>query len=202
MNQNERLLSRVLQERSGHHRPSGLGDWLLIGVVLLAVVGVVAGLQWVRTRADTVAAGGSAAGVAVTPMLSAQAAVATSSVRAVDTRTVQTNRTPRRYVVQPGDSIGSIAARNGLQPATLASVNDLDDPDVLQPGRELTLPATDGVMHVVQPGETLRQIADEYNVDLATIVAANDLSDPDNIPAGLRLFIPSPTAPTPVTARH
>ncbi len=35
---------------------------------------------------------------------------------------------PRRYVVQPGDSVESIAARIGLRPDTLASVNDLENP--------------------------------------------------------------------------
>jgi LysM repeat protein len=96
----------------------------------------------------------------------------------------------RRYTVQPGDSLETIAARSGLSPATLASVNQLDDPDLLQPGHELEIPSTDGVLHIVAPGETLRSIAQQYNVDVTTLVAANGLTDPDHIVAGLRLFIP------------
>jgi N-acetylmuramoyl-L-alanine amidase len=95
-----------------------------------------------------------------------------------------------RYVVQPGDTVLSIAERQGLHPATLASVNDLVDPDLLQPGEELVVPATDGLVHVVQPGETLRAIAERYDVDIEAIVSANDLASPDQIAVGLRLLVP------------
>ncbi len=84
----------------------------------------------------------------------------------------------------------SIAERQGLHPATLASVNDLIDPDLLQPGQELLVPLTDGLVHVVKPGETLRAIAERYYVDIAAIVSANDLPSPDRIAVGLRLFVP------------
>ena len=94
--------------------------------------------------------------------------------------------------MQSGDTLQSIAARNGLQPATLVAINDVDDPDVLQPGRTLVVPASDGLVHVVEPGETLRAIAEEYGLDVATLVDANNLSDPDQIAVGLRLFIPRP----------
>jgi len=97
--------------------------------------------------------------------------------------------------VQPGDSVQSIAERNGLSAVTLASVNELDDPDLLQSGRELVVPTTDGVAHIVERGETLRTIAERYDVDMATLVTANDLPDPDHIAAGLRLFIPGARAP-------
>jgi len=101
---------------------------------------------------------------------------------------------------QPGDTLQSIADGQGLRPATLASVNDLADPDLLQPGRELLVPATDGLVHVVQADETLRAIAARYGGDLEAIIAANRLADPDRIAVGLRLFIPT-AAPASVPAQ-
>ena len=68
--------------------------------------------------------------------------------------------TPGRYVVEPGDTLQAIAERHGLQPITLASANDLADPDLVEPGRELLIPATDGLVHIVQVGETIRAIAE------------------------------------------
>jgi LysM repeat protein len=109
--------------------------------------------------------------------------------------TVLANTRPPRYLVRPGDSLESIAGRNGVSAVTLASVNDLDDPDLLQPGRELVVPTTDGVVHIVERGETLRTIAERFDVDMATLVSANDLPDPDHIAVGLRLFIPGARAP-------
>ena len=77
-----------------------------------------------------------------------------------------------------------------LRPATIISLNELDHPELLQPGRELVIPATDGVLHVVAPGETLRGIAERYGVGVAALVSVNDIRDPDHIQVGLHLFIP------------
>jgi LysM repeat protein len=192
MDGNERLLSQVLAERSAHGRVRRPGSsWLLLGslVLVVAVVGVlfrVVGSSGVggvpAARPATLSTAPAAAGVrASSGATSVAAAAATPAPQA----------RPRRYVVQPGDSLETIAARAGLSPATLASVNQLDDPDLLQPGSELEIPSSDGVLHIVEPGETLRSIALQYNVEVTTLVAANDLADPDHIIAGLRLFVPT-----------
>jgi cortical fragment-lytic enzyme len=119
-----------------------------------------------------------------------QAPASTSAPAPVTPASGQGTARPFRYTVQQGDSLQSIAARNGLQPATLAAVNDIDNPDLLQPGSTLEVPDSDGLVHVVEPGETLRSIAEHYGVDVATLVSANKLADPDQIAVGLRLFIP------------
>jgi LysM repeat protein len=197
MDANERLLSQVLQERRAHGRVRGLGSsWLLTGGLVLAVLVVGVVLRVV---------GGSGVGGVPTPKPRAvETAAAPIVVRAPETAVngaqpaataVVAQAGPRRYVVQPGDSLESIATRSGLSPTTLASVNQLDDPDLLQPGSQLEIPTTDGVLHVVEPGETLRSIAQDYAVDVNSVVAANGLKDPDHIVAGLRLFIPGGHVP-------
>jgi len=200
MDANERLLSRVLQERSAHGRLRGPGPTLLLlGGVVVVVLAVGA---LFRVLGSNNVGGVPAPRPAVVGTTAAAASVSTpgsltSAVQPAATAVAAAK--PRRYVVQPGDSLESIAARTGLSPSTLASVNQLDDPDLLQPGHELEIPSTDGVLHIVAPGETLRSIAQQYNVDVTTLVAANELTDPDHIVAGLRLFIPG--GRTPVTAQ-
>jgi LysM repeat protein len=193
MDANERLLSQVLQERSAHGRFRGAGSgWLLTGGLVLVVIVVGVALR---------AAGSSGVGGVPAPRPLAVATVAAPAVSGTPdggasgaqpaaTAAAVVAGGPRRYVVQPGDSLESIATRAGLSPTTLASVNQLDDPDLLQPGSQLEIPTTDGVLHVVASGETLRSIAQDYDVDVSTVVAANRLTDPDHIAAGLRLFIP------------
>ena len=195
MDGNERLLSQVLAERSAHGRGRGPGSsWLLVGSLVLAAV-----IVGVLFRA--VGSSGAGGVPAARPAAQTQPAVAAGSA-ALQAPQPAPTAVPqdklRRYVVQPGDSLQTIAAQAGLSPATLASVNQLDDPDLLQPGSELEIPSTDGVLHVVAPGETLRSIAEQYDVDVTTLVAANNLADPDHIVAGLRLFVP--TAKAPLTA--
>jgi len=199
MDRNERILSRVLQAHSGRRGALGVrSEWRLVGgVVVLVAAAAVVGLQL---------AGGGIAGtkplIANGPDLEPLATAAPASnsqsvsVAGAPPATFASIRgNPQRYVVQPGDSLESIAARNGLRPDTLASVNELENPDLLQPGRELVVPVTDGLIHIVQPGETLRLIADRYHVDVASLISANDLAVPDHIPAGLRLFVPGARPP-------
>jgi LysM repeat protein len=201
MDANERLLSQVLQERRAHGRLRGPAQtWLLLGSLVVVAVAVGALYRVVGTSG---AGGVPAPRAQAVETASAAAAVRTAAGPAGAPRPAATaapSARPRRYVVQPGDSLETIAARAGLSPATLASVNQLDDPDLLQPGHELEIPSTDGVLHIVAPGETLRSIAQQYNVDVTTVAAANDLTDPDHIVAGLRLFIPGGRAP--VTAQN
>jgi len=169
-----------------------------VGAVVVVVAAAAVGLQLasnsIAVNRPSTAYGPDLEPLATTaPEPNAQSVSLASGPRAPAANTQVDNR--RRYVVQRGDSLESIAARNGLRPDTLASVNELDNPDLLQPGRELVVPLSDGTVHIVQPGETLRLITDRYHVDVASLITANDLPVPDHIPAGLRLFVPGASPP-------
>jgi LysM repeat protein len=202
MDENGRILASIVRARSGHAGRRGVQQgWLLAALVMLPIT---LGVFAVRLLGAQLGLGGSSAaefsGSAAVPPATpvplaervAEAASGLSAAEAVSGPTVVTATIgARRYLVQPGDTLQSIAQRQGLHPQTLVSVNDLTDPDLLQPGRELLVPATDGFMHVVEPGETLRAIAERYGVDIRTIVSTNNLASPDRITVGLRLFVPS-----------
>lgn len=197
MDPNERLLWRVLQDRSSDGRSLGLrSGWLLFGALALAVIalplsrmissgnsGRPGSLAAAVSDLDIPAASAAVTRVSsqMTPVAPALTPEATASVRAA------------RYVVQSGDNLQSIATRNSLRPATLASINELDQPDLLKPGLTLLIPPTDGVVHVVEAGETLNAIAARDGGDVGRIISSNEPDDPDHIPVGLRLFIPTNT---------
>jgi len=48
-------------------------------------------------------------------------------------------RSPRYYVVRPGDTILSIADRYGLEIENLLTLNRLDNPNIIYPGQILRL---------------------------------------------------------------
>ena len=96
------------------------------------------------------------------------------------------------YVVQPGDTLGSIAA--GYD-ATWQEIYDANraaigpDPDDIQVGQQLMIPGT----YVVQPGDTLSSIAAGYDATWQEIYDANRDTigpDPDLIQIGEELTIP------------
>ncbi|MCL5256842.1 MAG: LysM peptidoglycan-binding domain-containing protein [Chloroflexi bacterium] len=54
--------------------------------------------------------------------------------------TAQQQQTTKTYVVQPGDTIWSIAADNGVSVDALLAANSMSEDDILALGRELTIP--------------------------------------------------------------
>lgn len=102
------------------------------------------------------------------------------------------------HVVQPGETLGAIAAEHGLTVDGLAAANGITDPGMIMAGSRLRLgeapavpaPTTGGGSHVVEPGETLSGIAARHGVSVAELAAANDLPDPDVVRAGTRLRLP------------
>ena len=104
------------------------------------------------------------------------------------------------YVVQPGDTMYSIARRYGVSMWAIAEANGIVNPNFIYVGQRLIIPvcppAPGGTVHVVQPGETLTQISARYGVSVWAIADANGLTNINYIYVGQRLVIPG-TAPAP-----
>ncbi len=98
-------------------------------------------------------------------------------------------REPQVYLVQPGDTLLSIASRFGVKIDLLAAANKLTDLNYLEAGRELIIPGGT-IRHKVLPGETLTRIAGTYGVSLEELMKANHLPDQDLLFAGQNLLIP------------
>jgi LysM repeat protein/3D (Asp-Asp-Asp) domain-containing protein len=95
------------------------------------------------------------------------------------------------HTVEPGETLRSIADLYGVSTETVLAANAIDDPDLLQVGQHLVVPAIDGVLHTVVAGETLREIADDYGVDVPALVSANALDgSPDLLSVGTVLVVP------------
>jgi LysM repeat protein len=132
------------------------------------------------------------------------------------------------YTVARGDNLSSIAKKNQLTKAELASANGLKAGSILHVGQKLIIPSkagqpkaavaeqpapkaadgaalpeklpADATKHVVKPGETLGGIARRYNVKQGDIAVANNITDPKKIQPGQELVIP--TKSTTATAKQ
>lgn len=99
------------------------------------------------------------------------------------------------HVVQPGESLSTIADLYGLPWPLIAQANDIDDPDEILAGQRLTIPplpqpGTDDLVHEVQRGETILDIALAYGVSPEDLADANGLANWNRIYVGQRLIIP------------
>jgi LysM repeat protein len=127
------------------------------------------------------------------------------------------------YVIQPGDTLGSIAARFNTTVAAIAAANNIVNPNWIFAGDTLIIPGdgppptdpqpppTDpqppaaGGTYTVQPGDTLSTIAVRFNTTVAAIAQLNGIANPNYIYAGQVLTIPGgggapPTQPPPPTS--
>ena len=104
------------------------------------------------------------------------------------------------YIVQPGDTLLSIAARHGVSVSQLARANGLRWNSWVYVGQRLIIPGPQpgpGTVYIVQRGDTLFSIAHRSGTTVQEIMRANGLRS-TRIYAGQRLIIPG-SQPGPVT---
>lgn len=103
------------------------------------------------------------------------------------------------HVVQPGETLGTIAEDFGISAAELARANNIANPNLLREGQVLAVPGIDplelarrrGQTHLVQSGESLSQIAVQYGTTIDAIMSLNGLDNPNELRVGQELVIPS-----------
>ena len=128
-----------------------------------------------------------------------------SASTVVKTNTASTRTSGGNYIVQPGDTLYSIARRSGMSLNTLLSINGLSQSSVIFPGQSLTVGQSDGRTvsagympskttstsgtYTVQAGDTLYSIARRSGVSLNTLLSINGLSQSSVIHPGQTLSV-------------
>ena len=101
-------------------------------------------------------------------------------------------------IVQPGDTIYSIARELHVTVRALIDANQLRAPYQLQPGQRLFLPNSG--FYVVGKGDSLSVIAKRTGVPFATLARMNNLSSPYVLQPGQKLLLPAGGQAAPATA--
>jgi LysM repeat protein len=105
------------------------------------------------------------------------------------------------HVVQPGETLYSIAARYGTTVQAIIDANGITNPDQIYQGQKLNVPTSGGtsggstgcrIRHTVKSGEWIWQIARNYGADPYDILSANGLTiqTANTIYPGMILCIP------------
>jgi len=124
----------------------------------------------------------------------------------------------RKYTVQSGDTLFSIARKFKTPLSDLVALNKMKSTDIIKPGQVLKIPAKNykkelikktqeikakkrkvvfkkviqkipAIYHIVKRGDTLWGIADKYNVSAKDIMNLNNLKENDFIQIGQKLLI-------------
>jgi LysM repeat protein len=122
---------------------------------------------------------------------------------------------PLTYIVEPGDSLSSIAEQFGIQVVQLMAANNITNADELFVNDELIIPTADfelptktpipdnlfpgqEINYQVEPGDTLETIAAQFGSTAEAIAERNEIEDPNDIGVGDVLIVPVNIAtPTP-----
>lgn len=97
------------------------------------------------------------------------------------------NTNTSSYVVKPGDSWWSIAAKHGLSMYALASRNGKTIYSVIHPGDRLTVIGQTTRIYTVKSGDTLSAIANKLGTSVNSLASRNHISNINWIYAGQRL---------------
>lgn len=91
-------------------------------------------------------------------------------------------------LVKRGDSLYTIARRNGVALRGLMQANGLKPPYVIHPGQLLRLPVSR--YHKVAKGQTVYQISRLHDVDMGALVRINRIKPPYRVVPGQQLRLP------------
>jgi len=104
-----------------------------------------------------------------------------------------------KYIVEPRDTISSIALEFGLRTETLLWTNNKNKDSVIRPGDKLIIPQVDGVIYTVARGDSLDKILGKFtNVNKNKVLTFNKLGDGSKLKVGQIITLPeAKPKPTP-----
>jgi murein DD-endopeptidase MepM/ murein hydrolase activator NlpD len=99
------------------------------------------------------------------------------------------------YMVQPGDTLQSIADANNISLNTLLWANELTSSSTVKVGQDLTILPVDGVLYVAKKGDDVLGIAQNYKANPEDIISFNGLTGPLDVYVGDILIVPGGVMP-------
>lgn len=99
------------------------------------------------------------------------------------------------YIVQAGDTLGSIARSFGVSTEEIQTLNNLTDPNALAIGQQLLIPGLEGITGLltsstIEYGVSLTSLARQYQTSQEHLITLNHLISPSETIVGLDFIIP------------
>ena len=110
------------------------------------------------------------------------------------------------YVVQPGDSLSSIAARFNVNVNDLMSVNGITNPNQLGAGQELIIPGLEGITgtlstEIINFGDSFRSLVRRTQVPQSLFKKLNHVVSPSEFYVGVSMIVPAQAESQNLTSR-
>lgn len=98
------------------------------------------------------------------------------------------------YIVQPMDTLNSIALRFGVSPEEIQSANGIADPNSLKIDQRLVIPGLEGITglltsKILPLGTSLTDISRQYHLNPAALIQLNRITSPSETIAGIKFLV-------------
>lgn len=103
----------------------------------------------------------------------------------------------KMYIVQSGDTLGSIAEKNKVSVNTILWANDISNADSIMPGDTLFVLPVSGIKYVVKSGDNIDALATKFKASRDKIIAFNSLPADGSLETGKEITIPDGQGETP-----
>jgi peptidoglycan-N-acetylglucosamine deacetylase len=110
------------------------------------------------------------------------------------------------YIIQPGDSLSSIASRFGISLTDLMAANNIADANNIAVGAQVVIPGLEGISGVLMTeyvgyGDTMRSLSRRNQVSEGFLRKLNHVTSPAELYAGVGLVLPQKDNFTPLARR-
>jgi len=110
------------------------------------------------------------------------------------------------YIVQPGDSLSSIASRFNVSITELMEANNISDPNQLAAGQQLVIPGLEGITgtletSVINFGDSYQSLVRRTQVPVDLFRKLNHIVSPSEFYVGVSMVIPAQEGKTNLTVR-
>ena len=102
----------------------------------------------------------------------------------------------RIYEVQDGETLVSIAAKLGISPEVLATLNGISLGAILNPNTYIVIPTGSSMFdrYVIKDGDTMYSIASRYGVEPMQLLRLNGMNENDIIYPDQEILVPKSNA--------
>jgi murein DD-endopeptidase MepM/ murein hydrolase activator NlpD len=110
------------------------------------------------------------------------------------------------YIIQPGDSLSSIASRFGIPLADLMAANNIADANNIAIGAQVIIPGLQGISGILMTeyvgyGDTLHSLSRRNQVSESFLRKLNHITSPSELYAGVGLVLPQKDDFSPLSRR-
>jgi len=106
---------------------------------------------------------------------------------------LKTRQDIQQYIVQPGDTLASVAAKFNVTSNSILWSNNLTSTS-LKVGTKLVIPPISGIVYTVKAGNTAQSLAQTYDASASQITAFND-AEITGLTTGEQIVIPNGAQP-------